>query len=182
MGPDRSRQIRSGHAFTYSRISGRYNSGAMENEMLRLKDFDFGKTDVNPNEVAGFNSESQYMALCVELAKEAFKITSILAASYRLDSNNKPRKWTRNEAIIGGLFVRQAKLQMAMLDSVCQKRQEIVDIVFRCFAETIVNVQYLMQEGEGSHDEYVRYSLRTEKKLLKLVESNVSARGYELPI
>lgn len=83
---------------------------------LTLKDFDFSKTRVEVNTIKKFNNESQFMSLAVELFKEVGKITSILACAYRNTETSAPRKWTRNEAILGGLMVRVTKLSIGILD------------------------------------------------------------------
>lgn len=155
----------------------------MTEKPLTLQDFSFEKTIVDPEQIVRFTSEDDLMSLAVELFKEVGKITAILACAYRLDMDNRPRKWTRNEAIQGGLFVRLTKLQIGMLDAVCQRRLEIAHILFRCLAETVINLKYMIQaSSDVLYDEYVEYSLREEKRLLNLIDKNVKSRGYELPI
>ncbi len=150
---------------------------------LTLNDFEFPRTKVDIEEIKTFDSEDQFMSLGVELLKEVGQITGLLSCTYRLDQDGNPRKWTRNEAILGGLMVRTNKLQRALLDQICQNRLEIAFIIFRCLAESLINLKYLLQRDNNNlFDEYIEYSLREEKRLLNRIKENVANRGYKLPI
>lgn len=150
---------------------------------LTLDDFQIERVIVDTDVVANFRSERDFTALAVELFKEIGSLTGIVACTYGLDELNRPRKWTRNEAIHGGLMVRLTKLQIGLLDAICKDRLEISSILWRCLAETVVNVKYLLGAKSGAlHDQYVEYSLREEKRLLKLINKNVTESGNELPI
>ncbi len=106
-----------------------------------------------------------------------------MANAYRLDDQNNPRLWTRNDAIKGGLMVRLTKLQRGILDAYQADHFELADILVRPLTETIINLQYLIELNTNElFDAYVVYSLREEKKLLKTIESNTAQRGYEIPI
>jgi hypothetical protein len=53
----------------------------------------------------------------------------------------------------------------------------------RGIIETLINAMYLMQnESKELYDSFVEYSLRHEKNLMKLIERNIEARGFESPI
>jgi hypothetical protein len=152
--------------------------------MLTLKDFEFPKTKIEIKEIERFSSEEQFMPLCVELFKEVSKITSILACIYRLDGNGNPRKWTRDEAVLGGLMVRISKLSLGILDQTCQRHMEIIHILLRCFGESLINIKYLLKNKNNVKlfNEYIEYSLREEKRLLNKINQNISRRRSELPI
>jgi len=155
----------------------------MKESALTLSDFDLKKTNVDINEIKNFDSENKFISLAVELFKEASIITTILACVYRIDKNNNPRKWTRNEAILGGLMVRISKLASGILDQTCQDRLEIANILFRCFGESLINLTYLLKnKNDKLFNEYIEYSLRAEKRLLNKINQNINIRGYELPI
>jgi len=155
----------------------------MEGLPLTLNDFEFPRTKVNIEEIKKFDSEDQFMSLAVELLKEVVQITALLSCTYRVDEDGNPRKWTRNEAILGGLMVRISKLQLALLDQICQKRLEIAFIIFRCLAESLLNLKYLLnRDNDNLFDEYIEYSLREEKRLLNRIKENIANRGCELPI
>jgi hypothetical protein len=155
----------------------------MKRNSLTLEDFKFTKTVIDFNEIEKYQNEDEYMALAVELFKEVSQITSIVSCALRLDLRNNPRKWSRNEAILGGLMIRLNKLQIGFLDQICQKRLEIANILFRCIGENIINLKYLLErENDGVFEEYIEYSLREEKRLLTRIERNIRERGSELPI
>ncbi len=150
---------------------------------LTLQDLPIKSVAVDERKISKFQHDQEFMPLAVELLKEVGHITSLLACSYRLDENNQPRKWRRNEAIVGGLFVRLVKLQMGVLGAVCDRHAEIADILFRCLSETILNIRYLILKGTPRlYDEFVEYSLREEKRLLQTIKKNIKNRGRTLPI
>jgi len=150
---------------------------------LTLNDFKFPRTKVNVEEIRRFNTEDQFTALAVEFLKEVAQITALLACTYRLDNEGNPKKWRRNEAVVGGLMVRISKLQGAFLDQICQNRLEIANIIERSLAEGIFNLIYLLKNSSDElFDEYIEYSLKTEKELLNRIRENIGNRGYELPI
>lgn len=151
--------------------------------MLNLKDFQFKKTNVNVEVIKKYHSEEQFMTLAVELFKEVAKITAMLASMYRLDDCGNPRKWKRNEAVLGGLMVRISKLQSSFIDQICQKRMETGRIILRPLGESLINLRYLLLNSTGDlFDKFIKYSLREEKRLLMEIEKNSEDRGYELPI
>lgn len=154
-------------------------------ELLEIKDFNLEKTKVDLQELKNFQSQEQFVAIGRELLKEAGRITGLLAFAHPLDTINRPRKWTRNEAILSGLMVRLTKLQLGIIDATEKQRMEISHILFRCLAETTINLKYLLVKGKESKDiyeEYMRYSLQEEQRLLDVISSNVQGRGEELPI
>jgi len=155
----------------------------MKETSLTLNDFKIPRTKVNIKEIKKFDSEEKFMSLAVELFKEVGHITSILSCAYRLDKNNNPRKWDRNEAILGGLMIRTNKLQIGFLDQICQKHLEIANIIFRCLGEDIINLIYLLKSGTDElFNEFIEYSLRGEKRLINIINRNITERGYEIPI
>lgn len=155
----------------------------MKKASLTLEDFKIPKTEADVEKIKKYDDEDQFMSLAVELFKEVAQITCILSCAYRLDDKNNPRKWFRDEAILGGLMIRLSKLQIALLDQVCQKRLEIANIIFRCIGENLINLRYLLGEGKVDlYEEYIEYSLREEKRLLNTMRANIRQRGYELPI
>src|SRR5438045_3802058 len=97
--------------------------------------------------------------------KEVGTITTYLAHAYRLDDQNHPRLWTRNEAIKGGLMIRLTKLQRDMLDAHQVDHFEISDLLVRPLVETIINIQYFIaKQSDALFDAYVEYSLREQKE------------------
>ena len=155
----------------------------MKESSLTLEDFKIPRTKIDIEEINKFDSEEKFMSLAVELFKEVSQITSILLCIERIDSKNNPRKWKRNEAILGGLMVRFTKLQTGYLDQICQKRMEIANILFRCLGESIINLKYLLTKStDYLFDEYIEYSLRQEKRFLNRIQKNIAKRGSEIPV
>lgn len=155
----------------------------MEDYPITIKDLTLVKTKVDVKEIEKFDSEGQFMSLAIELFKEVCQLMLVLACTYRLDEKNNPRKWKRNEAVLGGLMVRIGKLQTALLDQTCQNRSEIAVILLRCLGESLINLRYLLEKNsEDLFNEYIEYSLRTEKRLLDMIKQNIAERGSELPI
>lgn len=155
----------------------------MNEAPLTLSDFSFKRNEVDRDKLLGSESEDDFMSLAVELLKEVTQITAILTCMYSHDEQLNPRMLARDEAILSGLFVRLMKLQIGILDNICQRRAEIEAILFRCLSETVVNIIYLIKSNSTSlYEEYVGYSLREEKKLLNLIDNNINSRGYELYI
>ncbi len=124
------------------------------------------------------------MVVSVELYKEVLQITAILSCIYNLDDDGSPRAWTRDEAVITGLMIRAYKLQESILSEICEKRMEIVDILTRCLGESLINLKYLLKHKDDPElfEDYIEYSLRSEKRLFIKIEDNVKASGKELPI
>jgi len=82
-------------------------------------------------------------------------------------------------------MVRLTKLQLGIIDVTEKQRMEIAHILFRCLAETVINLRYLLIKGKKSeniYEEYIQYSLEKEQRLLDVIDSNVQSRGEELPI
>lgn len=154
-------------------------------EYLETKDFNLEKTIVDLRDLKNFHSQEQYVSLGAELLKEACRITTLLAFAHPLDNLNKARKWTRNEAVSSGLMVRLTKLQLGIIDATERQRMEIAHILFRCLAETVINLKYLLikgKESENIYEQYIEYSLEEEQRLLDVIDSNIQSRGEELPI
>lgn len=155
----------------------------MDESPLSLDDFDFPRTPVIVEEIRKYTDEDQFTTVSVELLKEVCQITSLLAGTYRLDDQGTPRKWTRNEAIIGGLMMRTSKLQMGFLDQICKNHLEIALIISRSLTEGIFNIIYLLNKNqEKLYDEYVIYSLKTEYDMLNRINQNIEKRGSKLDI
>lgn len=137
------------------------------------------RTRIDSEAIASFTSEWDHMVVAVDLLREAASYVCISACIM----GDQPT-WSRNQAIVGGHAVRLFKLISSLLDQVCQRRRETVDILLRLIFETCVNVRFLIQEWSAElADSYVRVSLRHERKLRDTIEANVSARNGEiLPI
>lgn len=136
--------------------------------------------EVTPEQLASLKNEDDFMHLSVELMKETASIVALAAGVLPPDS----KKWTRDQAIIGGNFVRLSKLLSAHLDQICQKRQEVVFIISRLLFENVVNIKFLIKNDSTElFDSYVKYALRNERKLRDLISKNIENRkGISLHI
>jgi hypothetical protein len=141
---------------------------------------DIEPVTVDDGVIAAFTSEDDFNALTVELLKE---VASFVCVAASLFTEGK-RRWSRNQAIYGGHLVRLFKLISALLDQTCQHRRETTFIFSRLAFETIVNLAYLIEYGSPQlFDQYIRYSLRQEKRLHNKIMENIESRaGIRLPI
>ncbi len=141
---------------------------------------DIDAVAVEEDAIAAYTSEDQFNALTVELLKEVGSFVCVAACILPADT----KVWSRNQAIYGGHLVRLFKLISALLDQICQNRREITFILSRLAFETIVNLAYFIEHGSPElFGQYIRYSLRQEKRLQNRIMANIDARGgIRLPI
>jgi hypothetical protein len=137
------------------------------------------RTEISIDELKTFTHEGQFMKLTVELTKEVGSY--IVIASQILGSNGL---WSREQAAIGGNFVRLYKLFSALLDQTCQHRRETTFILSRLAFETIVTTRFLIQEfSEELIKSYIQHSLAHEQRLYQTIQKNITARsGLIIPI
>jgi Family of unknown function (DUF5677) len=154
----------------------------MPDQPLTLADFEVTRITFDRKIVSQYQSRAEYVNLAFELMKEVGVITAVLASAYRFDENYKPRLWSRNEAIKGGLMVRLTKLQRGILDAYQADHFEIAD-VSQAANRNNYKLEYLIKiNTDELFEAYVVYSLREEKKLLNMIQSNIAQRGHEIPI
>jgi hypothetical protein len=141
---------------------------------------DIDAVAVDADAIAAYTSEDQFNALTVELLKEVGSFVCVAACILPADTKH----WSRDQAIYGGHLVRLFKLTSALLDQICQKRRETTSILSRLAFETIVNLAYFIEFGSPQlFDQYIRYTLRQEKRLYDRIMANIEARGgIRLPI
>ena len=159
------------------------NTKGDREELMTIDEMEYNKTPLEIEKIRKYTSEDDYMKLVVEMFKEMITIIRYNSNALRLDENNYPRRWTRDEAILGGMMVRLTKILMGIIDLTCQRKWEIAYILVRPAIETCVNLKFLLKhKSEELFQEYIKYSLKVEKEYLELVESNVKERETELPI
>jgi hypothetical protein len=147
------------------------------------QDIDVPRVEVNPEVIKTYTTDDQYMNLLVELTKEAGSLISVVACLVQRNSEQEFEPWPRNKAILCALVVRLAKLFTGFLDSVCKDKFEFVLIYARLMYESCVNLRFLIaQDDAETYDDFVQYSLSFEARFLQKINSNISARGYRLPI
>lgn len=132
-------------------------------------------------EILGLNNEDSFMHAYVELLKQTISMLFlIIGDKYSDDKKGLPIKITKDEAIIGGNITRLIKLNTSFLENVCNGKLEICYILSRCIAETAINIQYMLSEGEENVlRNYIKYSLITEKELWNIIKENIKDRDGE---
>lgn len=129
-------------------------------------------------EIKIFNDENQFMDAYVELLKQTITLLYLIVGDrYCEGKGGIPRKIKRDEAIVGGNITRLIKLNTSFLENICNGKLEICYILSRCIAETAINIQYMLVEGEERVlKNYIKYSLITEKELWNTIKGNISER------
>jgi hypothetical protein len=132
-------------------------------------------------ELTEFKDENQFMDAYVELLKQTITLLFLIVGErYCEGKEGIPRKINRNEAIIGGNLTRLIKLNTSFLENICNGKLEICCILNRCIAETAINTQFMIVEGEENVlKNYIKYSLITEKQLWNTIKDNVKDRNDE---
>lgn len=150
----------------------------MKEVLKQLKDIE---TQYSKSELSELNNEDLFMHAYVELLKQTISMLYLIIGDrYSDDKNGLPIKITKDEAIIGGNITRLIKLNTSFLENVCNGKLEICYIISRCIAETAINIQYMLSEGEESVlRNYIKYSLITEKELWNTIKENIKDRGGE---
>lgn len=117
----------------------------------------------------------------VELLKQTITLLFLIVGDrYCEGKEGTPRKINRNEAIIGGNLTRLIKLNTSFLENICNGKLEICYILNRCIAETAINTQFMIVEGEENVlRNYIKNSLITEKELWNTIKDNVEDRNDE---
>ena len=139
------------------------------------------KPKYSKSELTEFKDENQFMDAYVELLKQTITLLFLIVGErYCEGKEGIPRKINRNEAIIGGNLTRLIKLNTSFLENICSGKLEICCILNRCIAETAINTQFMIVEGEENVlKNYIKYSLITEKQLWNTIKENVKDRNDE---
>ena len=150
---------------------------------LTLRDFNIPKANINLVELEKGMNESSYIHAGVELFKELMQYVCIASCIYKVAEKDTPTGWTRNEAILAGLLIRGTKIASGFLEAICNNRMELANILQRSLTETMINLKYILTfQSDQLFDDFVIYSLRSEKKLYEIITNNIAERGYEIPI
>lgn len=137
------------------------------------------RVEVHSEEMSKFKNEDDFTGLAVSLLVETGSYVCVAASTMGTEP-----VWDRDRAAICGNMVRLYKLVHSVLDQTCQRRQETSFILARLVFETLVNIRYMIENFDPALiDEYVKYSLRHERKLLDVIRANIEAQnGAVLPI
>lgn len=150
----------------------------MKEALKELKNIEI---QYSKSELLALNNNDLFMHVYVELLKKTISMLYLIIGDrYSDDVNGCPIKISKEEAIIGGNITRLIKLNTSFLENVCSGKLEICYIISRCIAETAINIQYMLSEGEESVlRNYIKYSLKTEKELWNTIKENIKDRGGE---
>ena len=135
-------------------------------------------TDVSEARLKTFVTEDDFNGVAVELLIETGSYICVAANLLPKEAH----RWNRDQAILGGHLVRLYKLLSALLDQICQRRQEIAFIIARIAFECIVNLRYLIKFANDPEifDLYVAHSFRQEKRLHDKIQESIDARGGQI--
>lgn len=129
-------------------------------------------------ELSEFLDENKFMDAYVELLKQTINLLILITKHRYFDEvKNQPKSISKDEAIIGGNLTRLIKLNTSFLENICNGKREIALIISRCIAETAINTQYMLIEGEEKVlRNYIKYSLIAEKELWTKIKDNIVDR------
>jgi len=151
-------------------------------EELDLGSVDYRSRVVDEVALAAATSEEPFAREAFECLTELAQSVAVTASIVPLDENGQPRGLTRDEAIVSGLMVRCMKLQFGLLSATSEQKMELLNLSIRSVVETAVNLRYLLEFGTSEvFERFVRYSLRTDKKLYEQIHADIAARGHEIP-
>lgn len=132
-----------------------------------IKELSKIKSQYSKSELYNLDTEDKFMSCYVELLKQTISLLYIIIGDkYSDKQDGMPIKLNRDEAIIAGNLTRLIKLNISLLENVCNQKMEICYIISRCLAETAINIKYMLVNGEPNVlRNYVKNSLITEKEL-----------------
>ena len=107
---------------------------------------------------------NDYMKVVVELGNHVRLL--LLTASGMIPSPNFPG-YSKEQAVVVGLFVRMYKLFDAMCFHVSKSHGEIASIFTRLIFETYVRMTYLITKGRASAQNFIFVSYRAAKENLE---------------
>jgi hypothetical protein len=129
-------------------------------------------------EIKKFEDESKYMDASVELLKQTIELLYEICGHIYHNIDGTPEKLNRDEAIIAGNLSRVIKLSVSFLQNICESKLEIASIISRCHAESLINLKYLVIDGEPNvKRNYIKNSLITEKELWNIILENIEERN-----
>lgn len=108
---------------------------------------------------------SELMTLSVELMNKSLyllRVGSSIAPSEKIANSG----YTKNKAIIIGLFVRLTKLFEGSLMHITAQQMELSAIFSRLMIETVIKMFYLMSSKSPSYKSFVLTSYKSEREIL----------------
>jgi hypothetical protein len=137
------------------------------------------RTPVDSRKVRAFTKNVEHGQLAFDLFREAafwsIALGSIVPAA--------EQEWSLAEAVVGGHFVRLAKLMRGFLRQTKDIEAELAWVTCRLMTECVINVIYLLENvSEDVLTSYLHQSLYHDRELLRTIEANIAVNGAALPI
>jgi hypothetical protein len=138
---------------------------------------------LNKKHLKQANNEEIFIQESYKILKETMIHLIIMSNQILINDEGNTSGRERNEAILIGLLHRICRISKGFFAEVVNRRMDTSFIIGRSIAESAINLMYLIKKNEPNlYEEYVRYSLRHEKKLLIIIKKNIKKRGKILPI
>lgn len=140
---------------------------------------DIHRTQVDPEVIRAFTKNFEHGQVAFDLFREATFYCVALGSIMR----KSEEEWTLREAVLGGHFVRLAKLMRGFLRQTKDIEAELAWITSRLITECVINVMYLLQHSSNDVlTSYLHQSLHHDRELLLTIKGNIATNGSTLPI
>jgi len=106
------------------------------------------------------NNDNKYMSFAVEMGNH-LRYLMLVSASLRHEGQDG---YNKEDAVIGGLFVRLYKLYDTLCFHVAENHGEIVQIFVRLIFETSKTLEYLIENGKTSIENFIFISYKATKE------------------
>ena len=120
--------------------------------------------------------DTTLMSEYVELHKKIIEKLYRYVEYHYFDANDAPQLLSKNDAVIAGNFARLIKLNVSILQHVCECKGEILMILLRCYIETYVNIKYFISTDNTVKEAYIKDSLSNEVKFSETIKTNITNR------
>ena len=120
--------------------------------------------------------DTTLMSEYVELHKKIIEKLYRYVEYHYFDANDAPQLLSKNDAVIAGNFARLIKLNVSILQHVCECKGEILMILLRCYIETYVNIKYFLSTDNTVKEAYIKDSLSNEVKFSETIKTNITNR------
>ena len=132
-------------------------------------------TILDEKEISAFKTHDDFNIIGIEILKEIAILFTTVTGCIRVDSTGNEIPFNHEEAAIIGNMVRFCKLTSAFLEQFAKGRGETASIMFRCLAETYINLKFFLKfKDEHTLNHYIKHSLRQELNLLEIIKRNVA--------
>ena len=146
-----------------------------------LEQIDYEAYEPDIKALAKADREEPFAEAAFELLKDAGETVTITVCLEELDENGALIALPRDAAIVGALLVRCMKITHGLLQNASDRRMELLNLFTRPLIESAVNLRFLIECGTPEvFDDFVRYSLQTERRLRTRIEAHIVEAGGEV--